>query len=87
MLNKQMSMIQTAQTKLTATNMLLVQMQINNLLTNEEAEDGVSSKSEDVEEDDGVSKSLLSTLMLLSNSFWKAAPLPGMSDLTEPIVM
>jgi hypothetical protein len=48
MLNKQMSMIQTAQTKLTATNMLLVQMQINNLLTNEEAEDGVSSKSEDV---------------------------------------
>lgn len=47
-LNKQMMMVQLAQNRLTATNMLIVQMQLNNLLTNEEAETGVSSKSEDV---------------------------------------
>lgn len=48
MLNKQVQMVQLAQNRLTATNMLIMQMQLNSLLTNDEAETGVSSKSEDV---------------------------------------
>ena len=47
MLNKQISLVQMQQHKLTATSLLLQQIQMNQLLLNEEAEMGVSANSED----------------------------------------
>lgn len=48
MLNKQIQMVQLAQNKLTATNLLMQQMKMNYLLLNEEAEMGLNSNSEDL---------------------------------------
>jgi len=48
MLNKQVSMIQVAQHRLVSANMLLTQIQMNYLLSNDEAESGVNPKSEDL---------------------------------------
>ena len=47
MLNKQISLIQAQQHQLSATSLLMRQIQMNALLQNEEAEMGVSANSED----------------------------------------
>jgi len=46
--NKQVQMIQLAQNKLSATNLLLTNIQMNYLLANDEAESGLSPNSEDL---------------------------------------
>jgi len=48
MMNKNISMIQIAQTRLQATNLLLASVQMNYVLSNEEAECGVNPNSEDL---------------------------------------
>ena len=48
MLNKQISMIQVAQQRIVSTNLLMTQIQMNNLLSNDEAETGVNPNSEDL---------------------------------------
>jgi len=54
-LSQQIMLGQTAQTNLMATNLLLQNIRMNWLLTNEEAELGINANSEDLdaEEDDG----------------------------------
>ena len=47
-LNKQIMMIQMAQTQLTATNLLLQNIRMNALLLNDETENGVNPNSEDL---------------------------------------
>ena len=44
----QVSLFQSQQFRLMATNNLLMQIQINQLLTNDEAEQGLTSISEDI---------------------------------------
>jgi len=55
MLRGQMFMVQAQQNQLAATNMLMMNIQMNWLLLNEEAECGINPNSEDLdaEEDDG----------------------------------
>ena len=48
MLNKQVSMVQLAQNKLTSSSLLMQQIRMNYLLLNEEAELGINAKSEDL---------------------------------------
>lgn len=48
MLNKQVMMMQAAQTQLTASSMLMQNIRMNYLLLNEEAELGISANSEDL---------------------------------------
>lgn len=48
MLYKQVTMVQLAQNKLTATSLLMQQIRMNYLLLNEEAENGLNSNSEDL---------------------------------------
>lgn len=48
MLYKQVSMVQLAQNKLSATSMLMQQIRMNQLLLNDEAENGLNSNSEDL---------------------------------------
>ena len=47
-LNRKLMMVQAQQTQLTATSILLTNIRMNALLTNDEAEAGVSSQSEDL---------------------------------------
>ena len=54
MLNKQVNMMQASQTRLTAANMLMTQIQMNYLLLNEEAELGINPNSEDLGKYDSV---------------------------------
>jgi len=60
-------MVQAQQMQLTAANMLMMNIQMNWLLLNEEAESGINPNSEDLdaEEDDG---SVCNTLILNSVS-------------------
>jgi len=55
-------MIQLQQNKLAATSLLLTNIQMNHLLSNEEAECGINPNSEDLdlEEDDGCSTKSIS---------------------------
>jgi len=60
--NNQVRMIQLQQNKLAATSLLLTNIQMNHLLSNEEAECGINPNSEDLdlEEDDGATPNRLS---------------------------
>jgi hypothetical protein len=61
MLRGQMFMVQAQQNQLAATNMLMMNIQMNWLLLNEEAECGINPNSEDLdaEEDDGSISALI----------------------------